>query len=100
MKRASQLGIAAVLIAGSCGSYPPEGNSAAEIARLPVTTKSVVVRSLPDDNVPALARLRDVEVLFFGWGQMALPSRITDRGLESLATLDLPKLRILDLGYC
>jgi len=31
---------------------------------------------------------------------MAFPSRITDRGLEILGTLDLPKLRHLSFGYC
>lgn len=91
-------GLALVLL--TCDKSPADAFDRKEIDRLPLSTRSVQVRGLGDDDVGCLARLSNLQMVFFGWGFMAVPSRITDRGVAALAKLDLPRLQLLDFGYC
>lgn len=101
MRNSWSIQIALALAAASCGKTPPpDAQNRSQIESLPVTTRMVQARGLSDADLPALARLKDLDRIDFGWGCMAFPSRITDRGLEILSTLDLPKLRHLAFGYC
>jgi hypothetical protein len=84
---------------GGCGKWPPVAESKSQIARLDVTTASVRVRGLPDADIPALARLRELKDLDFAGGMAVEDAAITDDGIEALAKLALPKLDSLDLGY-
>lgn len=87
-----------ILLAG-CGKWPPIVDDARDIRRLPVDQVSIRARGLPDSDVPALERLKDMQNLDFmgGWG--VEQAKITDRGLEALAQLDLPSLQTINLGY-
>jgi hypothetical protein len=101
-RRAMGTTIVAVLMLACCGcpSEPPSVKSVKEIDRLDPSTKTVDVRELTDADIPALARFHAVEDLDFarGWGAFDAP--ITDQGLRTLSTLDLPKLDYLMLWNC
>jgi hypothetical protein len=92
----------AVLVLACCGcpSEPPSVKSVKEIDRVDASTKTISVRELSDADIPALTRFRDVEDLDFarGWGAFDAP--ITDQGLRTLSTLDLPKLDYLAFWHC
>lgn len=88
-----------VLVAG-CGSQPPSVKTTVAVKRLDPSARSISARELPDDDVGSLERLKQLEILDFSRGWGVGPARITDDGLATLATLDLPKLETLTLGWC
>jgi hypothetical protein len=83
----------------ACDSEPPTPRSIADIEQLPIAQKFIGVRFLPEDEIPALSRLRNLEDLDFGEGCDA-HAALTDRGLASVARLDLPNLHMLNLFCC
>jgi hypothetical protein len=89
-----------LLLLEGCGYYPPSVASSEEVLRLDPSHVSLRVRALPDEAVPALESRKNLEMLFFSDGNAVMESRITDRGLCELSRLSLPRLRLLDLGYC
>lgn len=74
-------------------------DSKSQIEGLPVSTVSVRARGLPDADIPALARLRQLKNLDFAGGVAVEDAAITDTGIEALAKLDLPALDCLNLGF-
>ena len=89
------------LALSGCGSYPPAVDSKWDIWRVSSGTTSVGARGMPDEVIPELGRLRDLQRVDFGRGQLAIPrAPITDAGLESLAQLKLPRLDCVCLLYC
>src|SRR4051812_11244740 len=90
----------ALLGCSGCGDWPPIVDNKADNQRLARSTASVRARGLSDSDIPALARLRQLRTLDFSGGQAVKRAKITDRGLAELATLDLPHLETLTLGYC
>ena len=93
--------IAAVLVlaAGGCGKWPPVVDSKTDIENLPVETKSIRARGMPDNDISSLSRLHNLRVLDFGGGMAAQDAQITDRGLEKLSKLNLRKLENVNLGF-
>jgi hypothetical protein len=89
-----------LLLLHGCGYYPPSVASSAEVLRLDDSHVSLRVRALPDEAIPSLESRKNLEMLFFSDGHAVMESRITDRGLCALSRLSLPRLRVLDLGYC
>jgi len=83
-----------------CGYHPPSVASRTEVFRLGDSHVSLRARALPDEAIPSLETRKNLEMLFFSDGHAAMESRITDRGLCDLSRLSLPRLRVLDLGYC
>jgi hypothetical protein len=92
--------VVSCFLLAACGKYPPNASSSAQIDRLPSSTPSARTRELRDEDVGNLARLKNLRMLFFSDGWKRFPSRITDRGVATLAKLDLPNLETLDFGYC
>jgi len=84
---------------GGCANWPPIVDSKSQIDRLDVNTVSVRARGLPDADIPALARLRQLKNLDFAGGMAVEDAAITDAGIEALAKLDLPELDCLNLGF-
>lgn len=89
-----------ILVMPGCGKWPPIVANKADVERLPETQTSVRARGLPDSDIPALARLRQLRALDFSGGNAVKAAPITDQGLAELAKLDLPFLDTLTLGWC
>lgn len=92
-----------------CGPYPPNAQSTSDVESLASSTQSLHARGLPDSDIPALARLRELKQLSFGAGYARndvttgfkpWEAEISNYGLSRLSELELPKLNILDLGHC
>jgi hypothetical protein len=92
-----------------CGPYPPSIETKEDIRQLPLNTKWVHARSLPDDAIPELSRIPFLNGLDytagyarndFTTGFKPWEAAITDRGLAKLSEVKLPKLEYLHLGYC
>jgi len=93
--------VCAALIAGSgCGKYSPVVDSKKDVERLAVSEPIVRARTLPDEDIASLARLRQLEQLDFDSGYASYEAKITDNGLIRLAQLNLPRLKSLSLGHC
>ena len=85
----------------ACGPHlPPIVNSKRDIENLPASQRSVRARFLPDSDIPALARLRELRYIEFASGNAVGPAKITNEGLAELAKLDLPDLDAISLGWC
>jgi hypothetical protein len=91
-----------------CGPYPLSVSSKIDIDALPLDTKSITARSLPDSGIPALSRLRNLTILDFtsGFARNDITTgfepweaEITDAGVEKLSDLKLPHMETLTLGY-
>jgi hypothetical protein len=70
------------------------------VESLSVEVTSIRARGLPDKDILSLIRLQNLKVIFFDDGQAVLDAQITDHGLKNLASIQLPNLKILMLGYC
>ncbi len=100
MKRMSAtLTLFLLLQLNACNTAPPHVESARDIAHVRKSKQYVTASLLPDKDVPALARLRQLYHLDFT-GSLSLEPPITDEGLRRLSELDLPQLGWLSLGYC
>lgn len=88
----------AIPMAG-CGQDPTIVRSARDAQRVPPSIRSIDVRSLPESDLPALARLSQVRHLSFTRGFARYPASISDGGLERLSSLQL-NLESLSLGFC
>ncbi len=97
---ADTLVLCVVLLLAGCSKSPPSANTKTDVRRLPVATDDLRARSLPDEDVVSLSRLRNLRTLDFWSGYGSYPIRFTDRGLAVLASLDLPRLELLFFGHC
>jgi len=88
-----------VLFVVGCGKWPPVVDSKGDIAKLPPSTDSIRARALADADIPSLARFQQLRILDFRDGYAVTNANITDRGLAALATLKLPQLETLTIGY-
>jgi hypothetical protein len=102
MRRLRAIASGIILLISCCGclSEPPSVKTSKDIDGLDATSKTVGVRELSDADVPALTRFRQVESLDFARGWAAFDAPITDQGLKTLSTLDLPKLDSLAFWRC
>ena len=91
--------VALIMLSG-CGKISPIVASRKDVERLSSSERIVQARGLPDEHIASLARLRHLEQLDFSGGWAVCEARITDKGLKSLAQLDLPHLERLILGHC
>jgi len=89
-----------MLLVSACGKWPDIVNTKGDVESLPEEVTSVRARGLSDEGIVSLKRLRNLRVIFFDAGRAALDAKITDRGLENLASIQLPNLKVLMLGYC
>jgi hypothetical protein len=94
------LSIIAFIIFADCGKWPDIVNTKNDVESLSTKVTSIRARGLPDKDILSLKRLQNLRVIFFDAGQAVLDAKITDRGLENLASIQLPNLKILMLGYC
>jgi len=92
--------VGGLLLSQGCGNHPPSVASSAEVLRLDDSHVSLRVRALPDEAISSLKTRKNLEMLFFSDGHAVMESRLTDRGLCDLSRLSMPRLRVLDLGYC
>ena len=83
-----------------CGKYPDSVTSPRDVQRLPTSTQVIFARRLPDSGITSLSRLTELRDLDFCAGFAQFAPEITDAGLASLASLRLPYLSLLHLGYC
>lgn len=90
----------AILAVAGCGDWPPVVDSRQDVERLPIKQVDVRARGLRDADIASLQRLHELNHLDFSGGWGVRPASITDSGLATLATLDLPRLERLGLGYC
>ncbi len=88
-----------LLFVPGCGHWPPIVDTADDVKRLSVSEPSIRARGLADNDIPSLARLRNLRDLDFSGGMAVKKAKITDKGLEQLARLDLPNLDTLALGW-
>ena len=97
--KVGRLHIAALflLLLPACTSMPSKVYSSKDALRLSPDTRSVAARGLPDEDMRALFRFRELEYLSFGIGRLSTDARITDRGLEILAERDWPALKCLQI---
>src|SRR5207244_4388940 len=79
---------------------PDNVDSADVVRRIPANFVSIHARRLPDDDIPSLLVLTNLQNLHFSRGSAAFPAKITDKGLARLASLTLPNLHYVDLGFC
>jgi hypothetical protein len=89
-----------LLLFAGCGRWPPIVETKRDIAELSQLEKSIRARGLADDDLAQLTRFQDLATLDFSGGHAVKPAKITDAGLARLAELKLPKLDMLNLGYC
>jgi hypothetical protein len=87
-------------LAGCRDDYPPNVKSLEDIQKAKADATSIDARELPDADVPALGRFRQMTRLDFYAGYGVGDAAITDEGLRRLAALPLPKLTALSLGRC
>jgi hypothetical protein len=87
------------LALNSCGKDPTVVRSARDIRQVPQSIVSMHARSLPESDLPELARLPQVRHLSFTRGFARYPATISDDGLARLASLQL-NLESLSLGFC
>lgn len=103
MTRAMLVGVGLFLLtlsSAGCGAWFPHVRTAADVANVDPQTRGLTARPLSDADIPSLVRLPNVEFLDFWKGWADVDAKITDRGLEQLAKLQLPSLRWLCLGRC
>src|SRR5262245_36109854 len=96
----SPIALGVLLLLCGCGSWPPIVDSKRDIHRLSTSEPSVRARGLHDSDIPSLAHLSELWLLDFTGGHAVMDAPITDTGLALLADLDLPKLEVLNFGYC
>jgi uncharacterized protein YjhX (UPF0386 family) len=88
------------LFTRGCGSkWPPPAENRKQLDRLPDESPWIRGRGLTDADLSYLGRFRNLNTLDFvgGWG--GRPSRVTAKGLNAVAELQLPRLTTLSLGY-
>jgi hypothetical protein len=100
MAKLAGVAAAALWLCACSSDLPPTVESKAEVDRLPVSTSAVGARFLPEAELTSLERLSELSNLSFAAGCAVGPAALNDAGLAKLATLDLPKLDFLILGYC
>jgi len=84
----------------SCGKWPPIVESARDVRRLDANETSVRARGLPDEDIPSLAHLENLDYLDFSGGWAVKKAKISDAGLKALSEVPFRRLDTLSLGYC
>lgn len=98
---ATCLAILAVIWSIGCGKTESRRvDNAKDVRRLDPSVWSLWARGLADEDIDALSRLKDLKHLDFSAGYGVMPAKLTDRGVDRLAALNLPKLEILILSRC
>jgi hypothetical protein len=94
--------ICGTVLLASCSPQPPYVDSKDAVLRLPTSTEDIDARGLRDEDFASLSHLPQLSDLDFyaGWKNVSDPVRFSDRGLATLATLDLPKLDTVIFGHC
>jgi len=90
---------AALLLTG-CGKWPPVTRSARDVLALPASTQEIRARFLGDDDFASLSHLPQLRHLDFHGGYARGLPGFTDKGLATLASLDLPHLQHVSFGHC
>ena len=88
-----------LLLVTGCGKWPPSVETVEDIKKLSPDEQSVRARGLSDDDLYALEHLKNLAILDFSGGWKVKEAKISDKGLENLSKLNLPKLETLSLGY-
>lgn len=99
MKQISMALCGALLLVG-CGKWPPVTNTARDVLRLPESTVSIRARALRGEDYESLRHLQQLERLDLYGGWKASDAGFSDRGLETLAALNLPRLNTVLFGNC
>lgn len=74
-------------------------DSAKDIKKLKPSTTAVRARGLPDQDIGSLSLITHLVNLDFYGGWKAEPAKLTDKGLHTLAQLNLPELKTLHIGF-
>ena len=93
-------GLCGALLLVGCGKWPPVTNTAKDVLRLPVTTVNIRARALHDEDYESLRHLQQLEYLDLYGGWKVVDAGFSDRGLATLASLNLPHLETVFFGYC
>jgi len=89
-----------LLVGSGCGTkWPPPVSNTAELRRYDPSAEWIRGRGLTDADMALLGRFQNLRVLDFYGGWKRTPSRITGKGLNTVADLRLPRLEILSLAY-
>ncbi len=89
-----------VLLMAGCGKWPPVTNTAKDVLRLPESTVNIRARAFRDEDFGSLRHLQQLRYLDFYGGWKVVDARFSDRGLATLASLNLPQLQSVFFGYC
>ena len=95
-----QLAIYGALLLAGCGKWPPVTDSAKDVLRLPESTVNIRARALHDADYESLRHLQQLEYLDLYGGWKVVDAGFSDRGLATLASLNLPRLDTVFFGYC
>lgn len=92
--------LSGLLFLAGCGAkWPPAVQNAQDLERLAPNGQWIRARGLRDRDLAGLGRFKDLRDLDFVGGWKGTPSRITAKGLETIAALQLARLEALSLGY-
>ena len=89
----------ALLLAG-CGKWPPVTNTKEDVLRLPASTENIRARALHDEDFASLSHLQQLRYLDLYGGWKVVRAGFSDKGLATLASLNLPHLETVFFGYC
>jgi hypothetical protein len=81
-----------------CGKNPPSAANYQQLDRLSDREQLIRVSELSDSDIPHLARFRNLRQLDFV-ATPRRPFRLTPKGFDALAELQLPRLVTLQLGH-
>ncbi|MFT5284346.1 MAG: hypothetical protein ACI8TQ_000502 [Planctomycetota bacterium] len=88
-----------LVLASACGHYPPIVESARDFEKLSLDEESIRARGLADEDIHALERMKNLQHLDFTGGWAVKEAKITDDGVKVLASLNLPLLTSIHIGY-
>src|SRR5687768_10518605 len=88
------------IFACGCGTkWPPTAENQKQLAQLPDDFQWIRGRGLSDSDLSHLGRFRNLTTLDFVGGRFGRPSRVTAKGLNTVAEFQLPRLETLSLGF-
>ena len=99
-KQTITLSVISLALLGAARVHQDNAESAEIISQLPPSTVTIHARRLPDKDITSITNLPKLQNLQFSRGFAGFPARITDAGLERLASLNPRSLRFVDLGFC
>lgn len=94
--RLSAFCLVLLLAAGGCGAgWPAAVENGEQLRRYNPNAEWIRGRGLTDADMELLGRFRNLEVLDFVGGWKRTPSRVTAKGMDTVADLALPRLEVL-----